>query len=72
MTAAGAYGALAMVWRRPVVVAAAVVLVTAIALTRVALGVHWLSDVVAGVLLGGAWAWAMARVLLDGEEDLRA
>ena len=64
MTAGAAYGAVALVWRRPVVTAAAAVLVAAIAFTRVALGVHWLSDVVVGALLGAAWAWAMARVLL--------
>lgn len=75
MTAAGAYGAVALVWRRPWVVAACVALIVVIALTRVALGVHWLSDVVVGALLGAAWAWAMARVLVrelvDGGQDLR-
>lgn len=40
--------------RRPTI-AAAVVLVMAIGFTRLALGVHFLSDVIAGWLLGLAW-----------------
>jgi undecaprenyl-diphosphatase len=71
MTAAAAYGAIAFVVRHRVVTAVAVTLVAAIALTRVALGVHWPSDVAVGALLGAAWAWATARVLLRGEEDVR-
>jgi undecaprenyl-diphosphatase len=35
---------------------AAVVLVVVVSLTRVYLGVHYPADVIAGVLLGGAWA----------------
>jgi len=38
----------------------ATVMVVAIGLSRVALGVHYLSDVVGGVLLGAAWVAAMA------------
>ena len=71
MTSAAAYGAVAMVWRRAWMTAAIVVLVSAIAFSRVALGVHWLTDVVVGVLLGGAWAWGCARALRRGDEDLR-
>ncbi len=56
------YGALLMVfvpalprrWRRPVVIAAAV-LVVVIGFTRLALGVHYLSDVVGAWALGVAW-----------------
>ncbi|MEU8230433.1 phosphatase PAP2 family protein [Actinoplanes sp. NPDC048967] len=41
-------------WRVPVITTA-VFLVTAVGFTRIALGVHHISDVVAGWLLGGAW-----------------
>jgi undecaprenyl-diphosphatase len=56
------YGALVLVflaavpprWKKPfVAVAAAIVL--AVGFTRIALGVHYLSDVLAGWLLGAAW-----------------
>nr|MDT0656643.1 phosphatase PAP2 family protein [Micromonospora sp. DSM 115978] len=57
-----AYGALLLVflpamrprWRRPAIAVVAA-LVFAIGLTRVALGVHFVSDVLAGWLLGLAW-----------------
>jgi len=57
-----AYGALLLVflpavaprWRRPAVAAVAV-LVFLVGLTRIALGVHFVSDVLAGWLLGVAW-----------------
>ncbi|RKR91158.1 undecaprenyl-diphosphatase [Micromonospora pisi] len=57
-----AYGALLLVflpavrprWRRPAIVFVAV-LVFAIGLTRIALGVHFVSDVIGGWLLGLAW-----------------
>lgn len=56
------YGALLLVFLpaigrrfRPYVVGAAVVLVTAIGFSRLALGVHYISDVVGGVVLGLAW-----------------
>lgn len=65
MTAAVAYGALLLVflpeiprrWRFPLV-AAAVVLVLAIGGTRLALGVHYITDVVGGFVLGLAWLFA--------------
>lgn len=41
-------------WRRPVIVAV-ILLVAAIGFTRLALGVHYLSDVLAGWLLGLGW-----------------
>jgi membrane-associated phospholipid phosphatase len=40
---------------------AAAAIVTAVALSRVWLGVHYPSDVVAGLLLGGGWAVFVAR-----------
>ena len=46
--------AVARRWR-PLLVAAAVGLVLAIGFTRLALGVHYLSDVVGGIVLGLAW-----------------
>jgi membrane-associated phospholipid phosphatase len=44
---------------RRVAVAVAVLAVVAIGFSRVALGVHYASDVLAGYVLGGAWAAAM-------------
>ena len=38
-------------------------LVTAIAVSRVYLGVHYPSDVIAGILLGGAWALITRRLV---------
>jgi undecaprenyl-diphosphatase len=60
-----AYGALLFIalphierrWR-PFAVAGTAVLVALICLSRLALGVHYLSDVVGGVLLGSAWLLA--------------
>lgn len=56
------YGALLLAYlpvvprrRRPLAVAATAALVVAICATRLALGVHFLSDVVGGVVLGLAW-----------------
>ena len=49
------------------------VMVLAIGFARVALGVHYVSDVVAGVLLGGAWVAAMAATfnVMEGAVPLR-
>lgn len=62
MSSTVAYGALLLVFLpvvarrlRPLVVAACVVLVAAIGFTRLALGVHYISDVVGGFVLGLAW-----------------
>jgi len=46
------------VWRR-VAVTFALFMVAAIGFSRLALGVHYLSDVVGGYLLGAAWVVAM-------------
>jgi membrane-associated phospholipid phosphatase len=48
-------------WRR-VAVAFAVLMVLAIGFSRVALGVHYVSDVLGGYVLGAAWVAAMAAV----------
>jgi len=47
------------VWRRSAV-ALAVFMVLAIGFSRIALGVHYVSDVVGGFVLGAAWVAAMA------------
>jgi membrane-associated phospholipid phosphatase len=44
---------------RPIAIAAAALMVLAIGFSRVALGVHYVSDVLAGYLLGAAWVAAM-------------
>lgn len=71
MVSAATATAVALVRRKRRVTIAVAVFVVVIAVTRVALGVHWLSDVGAGAGLGAAWSWCCARVLLHGEEDLR-
>ncbi|MDQ6697672.1 MAG: phosphatase PAP2 family protein [Actinomycetota bacterium] len=76
-TAAAALGALAVVialvaprWRRWAA-GGAVALTTLIALSRLVLGVHWLSDVMLGAALGAAWLavsftiWSPRRALTD-------
>jgi undecaprenyl-diphosphatase len=47
------------IWRK-VAVTFAVIMVLAIGFSRVALGVHYVSDVVGGLILGAAWVAAMA------------
>jgi undecaprenyl-diphosphatase len=61
-TSTAMYGALLLVFLpiiprrlRPWAIAACVVLVAGIAFSRLALGVHFLSDVLGGIALGGAW-----------------
>ncbi|HEV2760305.1 MAG TPA: phosphatase PAP2 family protein [Acidimicrobiales bacterium] len=67
MSSTVVYGALLMVFLpvigrryRPFVLGGAVVLVTAIGFTRLALGVHYISDVLGGFVLGLAWLAASA------------
>jgi membrane-associated phospholipid phosphatase len=47
---------------RAAMVAAATLWVVAVGLTRIYLGVHWFSDVVAGWLVGGAWLALCATI----------
>lgn len=44
---------------RPVLAALAAIMVVLIGFSRVALGVHYLSDVVGGLIIGSAWLFAM-------------
>ncbi len=67
MSSTVVYGALLMVFLpvigrryRPVVLGGAVALVAAIGFTRLALGVHYISDVLGGFVLGLAWLAASA------------
>ncbi len=62
MSSTVVYGSLLLVFLpgigrryRPVVVAGAVLLVAAIGFSRLALGVHYITDVVGGLVLGLAW-----------------
>jgi undecaprenyl-diphosphatase len=62
------YGAIALVflpavhrWGRRILLAAMAVLVVLIGFSRIALGVHFLSDVVGGWLLGAVWLAVTAR-----------
>jgi undecaprenyl-diphosphatase len=48
-------------WRR-LAIAAAAIMVLAVAFSRVALAAHYVSDVVAGVVLGAAWTAAMTAL----------
>jgi undecaprenyl-diphosphatase len=50
---------------RAVLLGAAVAIAVAVAATRVALGVHWTTDVVAGLLVGWAW-WLLVTTAFGG------
>lgn len=70
MTSAAAFGALLIVVlplvpaaKRGLVVGAAIALVVAIGVTRVALGVHWPTDVLGGWVGGVAWLLACRATL---------
>ena len=67
MSSTVVYGALLMVFLpvigrryRPVVLGGAVLLVAAIGFSRLALGVHFITDVLGGIVLGLAWLAASA------------
>jgi membrane-associated phospholipid phosphatase len=55
--------------RRVLVVSGAVIVVVAIGVSRLYLGVHWLTDVLAGWSLGGAWLALCTAALLLGPRD---
>jgi undecaprenyl-diphosphatase len=55
--------------RRRVAVVASVLLVAAIGFSRVALGVHYVSDVLAGYVLGGAWVAATTAAFSLGRRE---
>lgn len=67
LTSIVAAGLLLLVWpalgRRSLVVAALTAAVAAVGFSRLALGVHYLSDVLGGWLLGGAWLLAVRAAL---------
>ena len=70
------YGALAILlihgapprWRRPIA-SAALTLILLISFSRIYLGAHWLSDVLAGLAFGIAWLSALAIVYLRANPD---
>lgn len=74
------YGALAVLaWRlttnRPLHVfltAVAVTVPLVVGFCRMYRGFHHLTDVLAGLFLGGVWLWLCTRYLLDGGADRRA
>jgi membrane-associated phospholipid phosphatase len=49
-------------WARRTVIAVAAVLAVGVMASRVELGVHWTTDVVAGALLGALWAAALIAI----------
>ena len=77
MAAVYVYGALALVlwllaWSRPwarVLVVVLLALVVLVPLSRLWSGVHYPSDVVAGLLLGAAWVCVAAALTLVGSDE---
>jgi undecaprenyl-diphosphatase len=57
---------------RRIAIAAAVLFVLAVGFSRVALGVHYVSDVLAGYVLGGAWVAAMTAAFGAWRREERA
>ena len=58
---------LKVAWQRDLALSVCTVLIVAIGLTRIYLGVHWPTDVVAGILLGGAWVSLMCGAYASWE-----
>jgi undecaprenyl-diphosphatase len=58
----GAWHLLRKQWARILAVTGAIVIAAAVAFSRLALGVHYLSDVLAAWLLAGAWMCTLAAV----------
>ena len=56
---------------RPVVLAAATLMVLLIGFSRIALGVHFLSDVIGGLVIGAAWLLAMTAAFSAWRRDRR-
>jgi undecaprenyl-diphosphatase len=54
---------------RPLVAALAAVMVLLIGLSRIALGVHYLSDVIGGLLIGSAWLLALTAAFSVWRRD---
>jgi undecaprenyl-diphosphatase len=51
---------------RPWLVAGAIAVAVLVGASRIALGVHWLTDVLAGLALGWGWAALCAILILEG------
>jgi len=64
------WSAMRSVWRR-VAVTVAAFMVLGIGLSRVALAVHYVSDVLAGYVLGAAWVVAMVAVFKAWRQEAR-
>jgi undecaprenyl-diphosphatase len=58
----GAWQLLRNLWARVLAVAGAITVAAAVAFSRLALGVHYLSDILAAWLLAGAWLCTLAAM----------
>jgi membrane-associated phospholipid phosphatase len=56
---------------RPVLIAVATLMVLLIGFSRIALGVHYLSDVIGGIIIGSAWLLAMTAAFSAWRRDER-
>jgi len=62
--------AIARAWR-PLVVAVATLMVLLVGFSRIALGVHYLSDVIGGLIIGSAWLLAMTAAFSAWRQERR-